>query len=70
MECGQIDVCALIKKKSKLNIEVVEAKSGESILSKRQRQRLHRSCELLSLCFSVPVKLLVSYELTQGDGII
>ena len=70
MNCGQIDVCTLIKKKEKLNIEVIEAKSGTSVLSKRQRQRLYRSCELLSLSFSLPVNFLVSYEITQSDGIM
>ncbi|MFT6069371.1 MAG: hypothetical protein ACJAT2_001790 [Bacteriovoracaceae bacterium] len=70
MDCGQIDVCVLIKKKEKLNIEVIEAKSGESYLSNTQRQRLHRSCELLSLSFSVPVYFSVSQEITRSDGIM
>lgn len=70
MDCGQIDVCTLIKKKEKLIIELIEAKAGVSILSKRQRQRLYRSCELLSLSFSLPVEFLVSYEITQSDGFL
>jgi hypothetical protein len=70
MNCGQIDVCALIKKKEKLKIELIEAKSGHSYLSERQRRRLYRSCELLGLIFSLPVRFSVSNEMTRDDGIM
>ncbi len=59
MGCGQIDVCVLTKNKNLKKILVIECKHGKPQVSKKQRMRLDRTCELLGLLFNEEVELLV-----------
>jgi len=59
MNCGQIDVCVLTKNKKTKKILVIECKANMTQVSKKQRVRLGRTCELLGQLFNEEVQLLV-----------
>ncbi len=59
MNCGQIDVCVLTKNKKTKKILVIECKSNKGQVSRKQRVRLGRTCELLGQLFKEEVQFLL-----------